>query len=197
MAKLVGIDVSHWNNIEQIKGEIINGQVKFCFAKASQGKGFKDSMFKDFMELCTAYNVVKGAYHYADPHKNLPKIEADNFLQQVNPYIGDILLALDWEGEALKCNREWALEWLDYVYKQTGVKPVLYASESSLKQFATSKIFEKDYGLWVAKWSGSPVKANIKPWTFWAFHQFTNKPFDHNYFNGSIAQLKKYTQVKR
>lgn len=195
---LKGIDVSHWNNKTQVQAEMKNGKVVFCFVKATDGKSYVDKTFKEYMDMCDKYGVLKGAYHYAQPLKNTPKQDADNFLKQVKPYIGNILLALDWEGDALKAKASWAKEWLDYVYEQTGVKPLVYCSESTCPMFVKQGVdlYKADYGLWVAKWSGKPTLAGIKPWGFWAFHQYTNKPFDHDEFHSTRENLIEYMKQR-
>lgn len=194
--KLNGIDVSHWNDLKKIEDVMRTQDVSFCFAKASEGKGMKDEKFQDFMGLCDKHGIIKGAYHFARPALgNKPEDEAENFLKQVNDDLGSILLALDWEGDALKCSEDWALSWLDYVKNKTGVSPLFYCQEDAVKKY--SKIAAGDYGLWVARHNEASKSPTVEPWKFWAFWQFSSREFDKNFFNGDFNQLVKYLGAKK
>ena len=105
---------------------------------------------------------------------------------------------MDWEEKALNYPIIWAKGWLDYIYKQTGVKPLIYCSAWYTNKLAP--IRDADYGLWVAHYTGMP-KPNIGVYPFWAFWQYaspehnsTGQPCvcDYDYFNGSEAALRAY-----
>lgn len=203
-----GVDVSHWNNELQIETHIKNkkNNIQFLIAKATEGTSFTDNEFDSWMKMCEKYGIIKGAYHYARPDISSPKGEAEHFVNTVKKYVADppMLLALDWEGSALQYKTwttEWAREWLDYVYNATGIKPLIYISESATAPFISyasgKNLFELDYGLWVAKWRGEPDKARIRPWSFWAIHQYTNEPFDKDVFHSSVENLIKYGTPKK
>lgn len=200
MSKVQGIDVSHWNNKQQIITHIRQKKPGFMMVKATEGSSYRDNTFNEWIDICEQYGMIKGAYHYARPDKNTARVEAEYFVRTIEKRIGEdgMLLALDWEGTALKYagwTTNWCLDFLERVKDLTGIKPLIYMSESAIKPFLKQNgdsLYDKDYGLWVAKWSGKPVKQNILPWKFWAIHQYTNRPFDKDEFNGSIEQLRKY-----
>ncbi len=130
-----------------------------------------------------------GFYHYARPDLgNTPEAEADWFLSLVGQHAGNAIFALDYEGDSLSYGQEWALRWLQRVYEKTGVRPVFYCSSSALPMF--EKIGKENFGLWVANWNVESPK--IEPWSVFAFWQYTNRPIDQDYFNGTIEQYKKY-----
>lgn len=196
---LKGIDVSHHNNLDRILSII--DKPDFCIIKASEGKTFTDNKYKHNIQLCQERDIPLGFYHYARPENNIPVDEAKNFLSKIAPYIGKSILALDWEGTALKYPIEWALDFLNYIYAQTGVRPLIYCQASATPYL--KKLYDANYGLWVAHYTRLPApKIGAYPfWSFWQYatptHNYTGKEClcDYNYFNGSPAALRAYMAI--
>lgn len=188
---LVGCDISRWNGGSAVRNVLRQrAEVEFFICKATEGKTYCDNMFYKNIEDAIGWDKLIGAYHYARPENgNKPEDEAANFVNAVRAYIGNILMALDWEGEAIKHDAEWARKWCDTVAEMTGVKPLVYVQETALQKMG--KVFDgTDYGLWVAKWSKSAPTTGS--WPFWAIWQYTNSPFDLDKFNGDKEQFLKY-----
>lgn len=179
---LKGCDLSKWNP------ETPSGY-DFYLIKASEGYGYKDSALDSHFNAVKSTGKLYGFYHYARPDLgNTPEAEADWFLSLVGQHAGNAIFALDYEGDSLSSGQEWALRWLQRVYEKTGVRPVFYCSSSALPMF--EKIAKENFGLWVANWNVESPK--IDPWSVFAFWQYTNRPIDQDYFNGTIEQYKKY-----
>lgn len=144
-----GIDISQWQ-----KGlKLANIMSDFVIIKATEGVGFTDPQFHNFMEQALALNKRIGVYHFARPYAqsfNDPITEANWFYRVIQPYVGRAMLILDWEAER-KHDVQWAKKWLDQVYKLSGVKPVFYSYESCVNQYDWSSV-AKDYDLWVARY---------------------------------------------
>lgn len=193
---LSGIDISHHNL--NMKDRAAIKQFDFVIMKASEGKTYKDTSLKIWCDIL-GKDHLKGFYHYCRPEiGNTPKQEADNFLSAIKPYRNDkSLMVIDVEGGALTVSSldKWVTEWCDYVFKKTGVRPLIYTSEYECKRF--KKVCAGGYGLWCAKWSTNKPK-KIAPWKFFAIWQNTsNYPVsavrcDHDYFNGTKEQYLKY-----
>lgn len=191
---LEGIDVSSW----QSPGAINYKSYDFVIIKASEGVNFKDPGLDGHLtglfgtsnaaphpELCY------GFYHYARPDLgNEPEEEAKSFLSYIGSQIGYCLMALDWEGDSLNYSTDWAKRWLDYVYKQTGVKPLLYIQAGQAKLDKYYSIAAADYGLWVAHWEVD--KPTYRNWQNWAIWQYRGSPLDMDKFNGDKAAWWKY-----
>lgn len=144
-----GIDISKWQSGLLLK----NVASDFVIIKATEGVGYKDPKFDDFMNQALALNKRIGVYHFARPYAqnfNSPKSEADWFVSVIQPYIGRVMLVLDWEAER-KNDSAWAKAWLDRVKELTGVLPVFYTYESCINSYNFSNICE-DYPLWVARY---------------------------------------------
>lgn len=177
-----GIDISQWQ-----KGlSLANIQADFVIIKATEGVGFTDPQFHNFIEQALTLGKRIGVYHFARPYAqafNTPKSEADWFYRVVQPYIGRVMLILDWEAER-KNDTAWAKQWLDRVYELSGVRPVFYSYESCVNSYNWSAV-AKEYALWVARYrdyvpdynydmSGAGQKPNVKWWTNYLMWQWTS-----------------------
>ena len=189
---LRGVDISSW------QGAVDYNAYDFVIIKASEGVNSKDPALDRHLtglfgtsDPTPQKDKCYGFYHYARPDLgNTPEQEARSFLSYIGAQVGNCIMALDWEGDSLKYSPEWAKGWLDYVYKQTGVKPMLYIQASQAKLAKYAPIAAADYGLWVAHWGvSSPTFSN---WQNWAIWQWTSTPLDQNYFNGSKSAWWKY-----
>lgn len=187
--QLKGIDVSHWNPNNKIQSGI-----DFVICKASEGQSYGDNSFFTKLDRCKEQGIdLVGAYHYAKTN-NPANNDAVNFLRRIyqRDELGkNMLLALDLEGEDIKRPNayQWAKEWMDIVYDETGIRPLLYISASYTKN--CKEIAEANYGLWVAHWGVKTPK--FTSWDFYAVWQ--NKVednLDRDIFNGNKEQYLKY-----
>lgn len=183
---MVGIDISHWN----LGIDLSNKDIDFVIAKATEGVSLKDRCFRIYMEKSIANGKLIGMYHFMSPLKN-PIEQAKNFLDTVDNYIGQGILVLDYEG---RCGEKLdgsvgALQFLNYVYTKTGVKPLIYINKYYLRKYNWNEVAKGDYGLWLADYIDSEVtlndkvqkSENIKPWKIQAIRQYTSTGFIKNY----------------
>lgn len=154
-----GIDISSYQtgiNLSKVPCD-------FVIAKATGGTGYVSPDFKRQVEQALAEGKCAGAYHFAlDGFAGTtPEREAQHFLNVVEPYLGKVILALDWEAKAVKLGAGWAKRWLDYVYNKTGIRALIYTSKGT----ANSKVWAevaKNHPLWVAQYAISTDK-NYQP----------------------------------
>lgn len=191
---LKGIDVSSWQN----PGSINYKEYDFVIIKASEGVNYVDPGLDRHLtalfgttDPTPQKDKCYGFYHYARPDLgNTPEAEAKDFLSCISSQVGNCVMALDWEGDSLNYSPDWAKRWLDYVYKQTGVKPLLYIQASQAKMAKYAPIAAADYGLWVAHWGvAAPSFAN---WQNYAIWQYRGTPLDMDVFNGDKNAWWKY-----
>ena len=95
-----------------------------------------------------------GLYHFTFGRE--AKEEADFFCDTVSAYVGRVMLVIDYEGQATGNGREWLREFAQRIVYRTGVKPVVYASSSVIRdQDLESLAEEEDLSLWSANyWRG-------------------------------------------
>ena len=180
-SKLIGVDVSHWNTYkEKNKSHYMPlSSLDFMIAKATQGIGYKDSEFDNFMSIACAKGLLRGAYHFVSMTE--PYEQALNFVSTVRPY-GDCLLALDFEDSdgAMKVSQDTINNYLyplaKYVKLMTGTPPLIYASKYVFDSYDFSQIRKLDCGVWVAKWDNITDKPSVKNWNnLIAIKQYTDK----------------------
>lgn len=195
---MYGIDISNHNRefvLSNNMGKHLFATADFVWMKATEGKSLVDKSVEDYVKKSrlTDKDVI-GFYHYARPDLNTYHEEAMHFCAEVKRLAREthsvILLSLDWEGPSLSYSTEWALNWLRAVEETTGIKPLVYVSESVANSAEWDVIVDDDYGLWVAKWSSN--KPEPGAWPFYAFHQYASSPVDLDIFNGTASALKKY-----
>lgn len=183
-----GVDLSHWNSIANATPFYGSD---FVIIKASEGKTYRDPMMKTHAQNAKRSGAELGFYHYARPETNTPEAEVDNFLYVVRPYLKQAVLALDWEGEALKRPIDWARRWLDLVYEKTGTRPLFYCQYSYTDKIKL--IRQGNYGLWLARYKKmDPKEISAKDKGPVAMWQYDSKGIDKDYFFGSVEQFRKY-----
>lgn len=192
---LFGVDLSHWNSDTWLNDGEVWDIPQFALFKATEGKTYNDTAGRRYYNLALKHDILPGFYHYARPENNTPAEEVKHFYKRVCYITGgnveNVLLALDWEGNALKEPLSWAREWLDLVYEATGIKPLFYCQRTFVKN--CDIIADGDNGLWIADWRDiEHEEMDISPWKIWAIRQTGDKPFDTNVFNGDFDQLKAY-----
>lgn len=146
-----GIDISSYQ--EGI--DLSKVPCDFVIAKATGGRGYKNPDFDRQINQTLSLGKRAGAYHFAWDKGYTgatPEQEAQWFVDIVKPYLGKIALALDWEAQAKKLGPAWAKRWLDHVYKQTGVRALIYASASTVDNKAWADV-AKSYPLWVSEFA--------------------------------------------
>lgn len=190
---LHGIDISSYQtgiNLEKVPGD-------FVIAKATGGYGYKNPDFDRQVKQAISAGKCVGAYHFAWDKGYTgatPEKEAQWFLDVVQPYLGKIVLALDWEAEAKKLGPAWAKRWLDYVYAKTGIRALIYASASTVDNKAWADV-AKSYPLWVSEFAISTdptYKAGYTP-----VHGFlADPPGDDNIGPwGKNITIRQYTSM--
>lgn len=166
---MFGIDISSSQSGLSIKAT----GARFAIMKATDGTRFVDKLCDGFVQQCKRDGILWGFYHFANgTHKSSMKAQAQYFVDNCKGYFGEGVPFLDWEdsderygGAVIKYGPAAAKEWLDEVYRLTGVRPIIYMSKSVLRSWDWSAV-AKDYGLWCAQYaSTSHVGFISDPWT--------------------------------
>ena len=200
-----GIDISNW----QAGINLSNIAFDFLIARATEGIGCVDKYCDGYIQQAIKLGKPFGFYHFARP-TNDPVREADFFYNNCRGYFGKGIPILDWESGNTS-NVAWAKRWLDRVYQLSGVKPVIYMSESVVNANNWSAVVAADYGLWVAKYrdnnpdynynmANAGSRPNVKWWKFYCMWQWTssgrlngyNGNLDCDVFYGDAATWDKY-----
>lgn len=145
---LNGIDISAWQrgiDLDAVPAD-------FVIIKATEGTDYVNGDCDRAYQQAKAGGKKVGVYHFANGDSS-GTAEADYFVDNVKGYVGEAILILDWETNAVNCGPGYAKEFLDRVQAKTGIKPMVYMSGSVVNEWDWSGVVAGDYGLWVAYYS--------------------------------------------
>ena len=179
-----GIDISNHQSKMDLAAVLRQSKTDFVIVKATEGITFVDGYCENFARITKSAHKKFGFYHFARPERNSAKAEAEFFYKHTKNYYNTGIPVLDWESPGKK-NVAWAKEWLDYVYEWSGVKPVIYMSESVANAYNWKPVADAGYGLWVAKYRDYKTDYNydmstagrapsVKWWKFYMMWQWTS-----------------------
>lgn len=188
--------------------------ISFVVIKATEGVNLKDKKFDYNWLECGKTKLYRGAYHYFRPNKSGIE-QAKFFLKTVQFKSGDIAPVIDVEQihysiyytkvkvkkhhkVYYKSRRKIGVDkvmayhnlrdMVDYLYKHTGTKPLIYTTTSHWNSYY-AKLFENEHHhfLWVADYR-KKVKNPITPkgWD-WSIWQHTPR--------GKIRGIKSYVDL--
>lgn len=175
------IDVSNVNGVVDWHRVYAAG-VRGVYLKATEGATFDDGLFQSARRRAAAAGLRVGAYHFARPDHNSPKLEADHFCRVVES-IGrrDLRPVLDFEQSAPKLHPTelewWARSWNQRVLSRLGVLPAFYTYPWYEAHLELAKPIGN--GLWLADYSVNdgflhPAKIPA-PWKKIILHQYTSR----------------------
>lgn len=209
---LNGIDISNHQGGMDLAKVLDQTDTSFVICKATEGVNFVDKYCDKFMVTAQNKGKQTGFYHFARPEKNSARAEADFFISKSRGFFNKGIPVLDWESSD-KWNVAWAKEWLERVYSVTGVKPVIYMSESVVNAYNWKAVADAGYGLWVAKYRDYNIDINydmeyagkkpvVKWWPFYMMWQWTsvgrltgyNGNLDCDAFYGDVDAWKGYVK---
>jgi lysozyme len=216
--EILGIDISNLNpklSVAEWMTVAKSNKVTFAFAKASEGGTWKDSDFADNWHGMKAAGIIRGAYHFFRPLKDVDE-QVDNFLSMLPKLeVGDLPPALDLENFPEEVQAQWesigsvderirrAKDCLEKLESALGIKPIIYTGPSFWQELMDNTEALVEYPLWIANYvadyqNKEPiVPANNwggKGYTMW---QFTEKGtvlgvrgvVDRNIFKGNLSKL--------
>lgn len=197
---LFGNDVSSNNGDNNV--DLKNNA--FSIVKISEGIGYYNPSAYAQSKQAQDAGKLLGYYHWLTP--GIDAIEqAKYFLAGVgtDAYLSNIVLALDYEQKGLTGNE--AKPFLDYIYKVTGKRPLIYMSGSwaggNGGKFDWNDICN-DYALWLAGGLNYAQNLNYNQYNqnvfdmvnFWktvTIWQYSSNPYDRNALFGDASTWKK------
>ena len=155
-----GIDVSSW----QAGIDIAKVPADFVIVKATQGVTYVSPKCDAQYQSAKRAGRLLGVYHYVDGSD--PVAQANYFTTHCKNYIGEALIALDWEAEQ---NPRWGdVNFLEQVVRafidKTKVRPVIYTMASAYA--AVKAVADRNNcALWIAQYASmDPTGYQAHPW---------------------------------
>lgn len=211
---LKGFDVASYQagmNVGEAAGD-------FVLVKATEGIDYTNPEFNGHAKQTLSAGKKLGVYHFIRNDSDIKK-QANYFLTTVKPYIGKAMLVLDFEnttGSTIQNQAGVGLakQWLDYVYQQTGVRPVLYTGLSCENALDWSSVVKANYGLWIAQYNNYNVVngyqprdlyGSLKNWKTAIMFQYTSTgrlpgwsgDLDFDVFYGDKSAWDKYAKATK
>lgn len=168
------IDIASWQaGLDLATMFSKNPSLGGVIVKMTQGTGYVNPEAAKWVDWLVKKKKPLGLYHYLDTAG--AEAEAKHFVSNAKPYIGKAVLAIDYEGDTLRMGTGYLKACLDEVYRLTGVKPLVYCSQSVTQSQNFSAIASAGYRLWMAQYASmSPVAGFTEnPW-----HKGSVSPFD-------------------
>jgi lysozyme len=197
---IFGIDISHYTGRNFSFDSLKEQNVRFVYAKATQGVRYKDDLFglywQALHDLPAEKRVLRGAYHFLSSSADGAS-QADTFLNVLEKNGGlkdnDMPPVVDLEWDITQSDRsdrwqshspdeiiEITLAWLKRVEEKTGRIPVVYTARTWWRE---RQIPEESFGklghykVWIADYSRSaratetPPTINHSHWDLWQFSE--------------------------
>ena len=169
--------------------------------KATEGTGYVNPYCDEHYQSAKSAGKLLGVYHYASGGN--PEGEAEFFINNVQGYLHEAILVLDWESgdNAAWGDSSWVARFCAHVVALTGINPMIYVQRSAANQC----VGLGDYGIWLAEYPdyaargwGDYVEPNYSG--DYAMHQFTSSgsiagyggPLDLSLFFGDENAWKAY-----
>ncbi|GAA0938172.1 lysozyme [Nonomuraea longicatena] len=204
-----GVDVSNWTG-EIDWAAVSSGGAKFAFVMATEGTGFRSPTFDAQFEGAAQNGLVRGAYHFAQPHESDGAQQAEHFVQNGGTWHRDGITlpgVLDLEDNpygnrngknncydlSAKDMVAWIKDFTATYKKRTGRNAIVYTTTSWWRTCTGDSAAFGANPLWLARWGTDPGEPP-KSWRAHTFWQSADKgPLvgGQNYFNGSEDQLRE------
>jgi lysozyme len=195
---MFGIDISHYEGANIKFNQLKQQNVRFVYAKATQGIGYKDGRFAEYWAALAALppdqKVSRGAYHFLSSSGD-GIAQADRFLKfleengELQPADMPPVLDLEWDIATKNGPDRWqgqgpdeiidtVLAWLKRVEERTHKIPIVYTArtwwhERGIPEEKFARL--NHYKVWVADYSKSshavetPVVPNNSHFDLWQF----------------------------
>ena len=195
-----GNDFSHWNLPDwadwRNKGHI------FAYLKVTEGVHFIDPRWITHQANGRAEQFELGPYHYFRVQVN-GEVQGQYFFNEAKKREWQLPPMVDVEkrnnlGLATKSVFAARLRnCLVETERAFGIRPIIYTSRSNWHELVGSVAWAGAYDLMVAHYTNATVPLIPDDWKGqgWKIWQFTDKPLDHDRFDGGIIKFREWASL--
>lgn len=199
--QIAGVDVSSWDGNVDWASRWSSGR-RFAYVKATEGTTYVNPYFAQQYNGSYQVGMIRGAYHFARPDRSTGRVQADFFASKGGAWSADgrtLPGTIDLEsnpygamcyGLTRTQMTSWIADFLARYRARTGRHAVIYTTNAWWTTCTgnTTK-FTATSPLWIARWASTPgtLPAKYPYYTFW---QYSNSPYDKDYFNGDLSRLR-------
>ena len=190
------IDISSYQAGIVLDTVFAQNKLDGVIVKSTEGMKYVNPYCDKWVQWLIANDKPWGFYHFLNSTD--PVAEAKSFVKNTVNYFRDGVPIADFEGNIVSAYGTYYLRrFLETVYDETGVKPLVYCNLSTLSSdvngFKTSA--EKGYKLWLAQYASTKeqIGFNPYPWRSGSVAPFENPTMhqytDHGKLNGYSGYL--------
>lgn len=175
-----------------------NPDLDAVIVKATEGTGYVNSLCDKWVQWLIKNDKPWGFYHYLTGTKSSGAEEAQYFYKHCANYFGHGIPVADIEGPAVNRGPTYLKQFLDEVYRLSGVRAMVYASLSVIQSwsYGSDSIVVAGHKLWLAQYASATAKVygfkkspwqsgTVAPWPSITAHQYS----DHGRLNGYSNDL--------
>ncbi|WP_230884539.1 lysozyme [Planomonospora sp. ID82291] len=183
---------------------------RFAYVKATESTTYRNPRYAEQYQGAREAGLIRGAYHFALPHKSGGAAQADHFFRnggdwtpdgwtlpgvldiEFNPYQSSNGLDMCYDLSPARMTA-WIRDFSDRYLALAGRRPAVYTNTYWWQTCTGGSAAFGDHPLWLARYS-SAVGALPAGWTAHTIWQHADSglfPGDQNVFNGTYEQLKQ------
>ncbi|WP_265443159.1 lysozyme [Flexivirga meconopsidis] len=196
----LGIDVSGWQGNVDWAAQWNSG-VRWAYTKATEGNYYTNDYFAQQYNGSYKQGMIRGAYHFAIPNGASAAAQAQYFVAHGGGWSRDGktmpgMLDIEYNPYGSTCYGlsqsamvTWIRTWLNEYKRLTTRDAPIYTTYDWWNQCTgNSTAFNQTNPLWIAKYSSSPGTIP-GGWPYYTMWQYTDTPFDKNWFNGDLSRV--------
>ena len=224
--RIYGIDISKYQHIRGNKKCGINWQrlrithlgsiskktvagsvdfpIRFIYIKSTEGKSMVNPYYKQDYSQARAHGYKVGTYHFFSTISPAA-LQANHFIRHSNLRKGDFPPVLDLEpmpSQIKKMGGTGVLfarvrTWLRLVERATGVKPILYISQTFVNRYLpAAPDIKRNYPVWIARYGEYKPDIHLVYWQLCPDGRVAGIQghVDINVFNGYLEAYAKYAK---
>lgn len=191
------------NKSRKVDGSV-DYPVSFVYIKSTQGVKIQSKYYASDARSARAHGIKCGAYHFFSTNRGGHE-QALNFLKNTVIKSGDLPPVLDIEPTDAQIRamggrdvlfREMR-QWLDLVERNVGVRPILYVSQSFIKNHLSHSSYLCDnYDVWIARYGAYKPDVKLQFWQLSPDGKVRGikGDVDINVYNGYESSFKAFCQ---
>ena len=165
--------ISHLGNISKktVNGNV-NYPIRFIYIKSTEGTTLLNPYYRKDYIAAKAHGFKVGTYHFFSPFSPASQ-QARQFLKKSYLRKGDLPPVLDVEPTKEQIKKMGGIQallskvrtWLRMVEKETGVRPILYISQTFVNRYLSlAPDLKNDYQIWIARYGEYKPDVHLIYW---------------------------------
>ncbi|MBD9299734.1 MAG: glycosyl hydrolase family 25 [Prevotella sp.] len=197
--------ITHLGNIskKRVSGTV-NYPIRFIYIKSTEGTTLLNPYYRKDYQAARAHGFKVGSYHFFSTLSPALK-QAQHFVKHTFVRKGDFPPVLDVEPTPQQIKKMGGTgvlfarvrTWLNYVERQTGVRPILYISQTFVNRYLNqAPDLKQNYHIWIARYGEYKPDIRLVYWQLCPDGRVAgiHGKVDINVFNGYRDAYDKFVK---